>query len=108
MVLTRRQADEMRGARQNVPATKRDLASVESSLTRDVANLRNELRQDIAELRAHTIRREVRDQCEGIGRGIVGDMREMRRELRTVKWMAAATLAMMALTTTGVIALALR
>ena len=96
MVLTRRQADEMRGAGQNVPATKRDLASVESSLTRDVA--------------ARAIRQEVRDQFESIrqqGREIVDQMRELRREARTIKWMAATALTMMALITTGVIALAL-
>ncbi len=107
MEVRRRRAIEMMDAGQKVPATKRDLAFVESSLTREMANLRNELCQSIAELRAHAIRREVRDQCEGIGREIVGEMRKLRREFRTIKWMAATTLAAMALTTSGIIALAL-
>lgn len=98
------------GAGQNVPATKRDLASVESSLTRDIANLRNELWRHTAELQAQAIRLEIRNQFESIGRGmreIIGEMRELRREFRTIKWMAAALLAVMALADAALIVLAL-
>ena len=108
-------AVEMRGGNQEAPATRRDLASVETSLTRDIANLRNELRQDIAELRTHAVRQEVRDQFESCWQDItremkalVAEMKSLRREMRTIKWMLAAAFAMMALMATGFIALALR
>ena len=108
----------MMGGNQDAPATKPDLASVERSLARDFENLRNELRQDVAELRIHAVRQDVRNQFESIGHEITRDMRalvanmealrrELRRELRTIKWMLAAVLAILAPTTVGTIALAL-
>jgi len=111
MEIRRRQSDDMVSVGRDVPATKRDLAAVESSLTRDIANLRNELWRHTAELQAQAIRQGIRGQFESVGRGIVGDMRdfrrEMRREFRTLRWMAATTLAGMTLITIGVVALAL-
>ena len=103
----RRQTDDLVSVGRDVPATKRDLAAVESSLTGDIANLRNELWRHTADLQAQAIRQEIRGQFESVGRGIVCDMRDLRREFRTVKWMAAATLVCMALATIGVVALAL-
>lgn len=108
----------MMGGNQDAPATKRDLASVESALARDFENLRNELRQDVAELRTHAVRQDVRDQFESIGHEITRDMRalvadmealrrELRRDLRTIKWMLSAVLAILAPMTIGTIALAL-
>ena len=112
MEIRRRQTDDMVSVGRDLPATRQDLASVESSFTRDIANLRNVLWLHTAELQAQAIRQEIRGQFERVGRGIVGDMRDfrrdMRRELRTLRWMAAALLAEMALMATGVIALALR
>lgn len=95
------------GGNQDAPATKRDLVSVETSLTRDFENLRNELRQDVAELRADAFRQDLRNQFESTRREFAGLMGDLRRDLRTIKWMLAAALAILAPMTIGTIALAL-
>ena len=97
----------MMGGDQDAQATKRDLASVESSLARDFENLRNELRQDVAELRADAFRQDLRNQFESTRREFAGLMGDLRRDLRTIKWMLAAVLAILTPMTVGVVALAL-
>ena len=92
---------------QDAPATKRDLASVETLLTRDFENLRTELRQDVAQLRTDAIRQDVRNRFERFRRESVGLTDDLRQELTTIKWMLAAALAILAPMTIGVVALAL-
>ncbi len=97
----------MMGGNQHTPATKRDLASVESSLTHDFENLRTELRQDVAQLRTDAILQDVRHQFESTRREFAGLLGDLRRDLRTIKWVLAAVLAIMVSITVGTIALAL-